>query len=62
MAYLTPSFLNLDSGIGISYVEAFPSAGAAALSAANNQSAPTILLLHGFPVTPHTYPYSLPIF
>ena len=61
MAYLTPSFLNLDSGIGISYVEAFPSAGAAALSAANNQSAPTILLLHGFPSSSSHFSLLIPL-
>ena len=57
MSYLTPSFLNLDSGIGVSYVEAFPDdAGSSA-----NSSAPTILLLHGFPSSSSHYSLLIPL-
>ena len=55
MSYLTPSFLNLDSGVGISYVEAFPDAGSSA-----NSSAPIILLLHGFPSSSSHYSLLIP--
>lgn len=56
MAYLTPSFLNLESGVGVSYVEAFPDAGLS-----GNQSAPTILLLHGFPSSSSHYSLLIPL-
>lgn len=59
MSYLTPSFLNLESGVGISYVEAFPSD--IGLSSAKHQTAPTILLLHGFPSSSSHFSLLIPL-
>lgn len=56
MAYLTPLFLNLESGVGVSYLEAFPEAGLSV-----NQSAPTILLLHGFPSSSSHFSLLIPL-
>lgn len=58
MAYLTPLFLNLESGVGVSYLEAFPEQ--AGLSA-KDQTAPTILLLHGFPSSSSHYSLLIPL-
>ena len=57
MAYLTPNFLNLDAGTGVSYVEAFPDEEAAAAGGDNS----TILLLHGFPSSSSHYSLLIPL-